>query len=234
MNCIGKSLRKFSLASFVILLPGFYCTLTNPAESSSSGGTGSEIVGTATHDSSDMKKRTVSKVVNANTFVPVIGGDVFCYQRSFLPDTAWARSGALPRVHTDSAGGFVITDAPPGEVVVEANDGMGNSLAQTINVAHDSTRYDIGVLAVKKTGAITIQAQTKLPGRVRFYVGVKGTRLVVRGSQTNIDVKLDNVPCGMSHTISVRVYEPIHFSYDIPDISVSPAVTRTLDAFQIK
>jgi hypothetical protein len=227
----GHGLRPWLLTLFCT---GLFCTLTGPSQSSSSGGTGSEIVGNAAYDSSAMKKCRVVAALPGAAFLPVVAGNVYCYQRSFVPDTAWSRSGTFPRVRTDSTGAFIITDAPPGEVVVEAADGMGNSLVKTITIDRDSTRYDIGVFAVKKTGAITIQAQTKLPGRVRFYVGVKGTRLVVRGSQTNIDVKLDNIPCGIPHTISIRVFEPIKFSLDIADISIAPSVTQALQAFQIK
>jgi hypothetical protein len=137
-------------------------------------------------------------------------------------------------VRTDDDGGFVIEDAPPGEVVVEVGDGQGNSYATTVNVDRDSAKYRVGVLPVKKTGALTIKALTNLPGRVRFYVGVKGTRLVVRGSQAGVEVRLDNVPCGMAHTVSIRVYEPISFSMDISDVAVSSAVTKALGTFQIK
>ncbi len=229
-----KATVKFAALAAFIVLTGLLCTLTGPTQNSASGGTGSEIVGTAAYDSSGAKKCLAVKAVNPTTLLPVIGGNVFCYQRSFVPDTAWAGSGVLPRVHTDSTGAFRITDAPPGVVVVEANDGMGNSLVKTVDIDRDSARYSIGVLSVKETGSISIQAQTKLPGRVRFYVGVKGTRLVVRGNQTNIDVKLDNVPCGIPHTISIRVYEPIYFALDISDVSIIPSTTQVLQAFQIK
>lgn len=217
-----------------LLIVGFYCTLNGPEQTTRSGGTGSEIIGTASYDSSAMGKSHTVKIVNAATLIPVISGNVFCYQRSAVPDTDWVRSGDLPRVRTDSIGGFIIEDAPPGEVVVEANDGKGNSIVKTVTIDRDSAKYYLGTFAVKKTGAITIKALTQLPGRVRFYVGVKGTRLVARGSQTGIDVTLDNIPCGIDHTISIRVYEPISFSLDISNVSVSSAVTNALEPFQIK
>jgi hypothetical protein len=210
------------------------CAPIGPSERAASGGTGSEIVGTAVYDSTAMGKCLAVKAFNAGAIFPVISGNVFCYQREYVPDTNWVTSGPLPRVRTDSAGIFHIKDAPSGEVVVEANDGKGNSVVHTVTVDKDSAIYPIGVLTVKKTGAITIQAKTQLPGRVRFYVSVKGTRLVVRGSQTNVDIKLDNIPCGIQHTVSVRVYEPIYLALDIPNISVSSAATKALEAFQIK
>jgi hypothetical protein len=232
MPRIGRLYIKTLL--IFLLAFGFSCTLNGPEQTSQSGGTGSEIIGTAAYDSSGMGKSIAVKLVNAATMIPVISGNVFCYQRSAVPDTNWVRSGDSPRVRTDSDGGFVIEDAPPGEVVVEANDGKGNSSVTTVNIDRDSTKYPIGVIAVKKTGAITIKALTQLPGRVRFYVGVKGTRLVARGSQTGIDITLDNIPCDIVHTISIRVYEPISFSLDISNVSVSSTVTKALGSFQIK
>ena len=234
MKLIKRNARLlFTAVSLFLCAIGLYCSLTEP-ESASSGGTGSEIVGAAAHDSSAAAKCLVIASPRSSALFPVKFGNVFCYQRSKVPDTGWAQTAALPRVRTDSAGGFVITDAPPGEVVVEANDGMGNSIVQTVTIDRDSAVYPIGVLIVKKTGAITIQAKTQLPGNVRFYVGVKGTRLIVRGNKTDVDITLENIPSGIAHTISIRVYEPIYFALDIPDISVSPAVTRILDPFQIR
>jgi hypothetical protein len=87
---------------------------------------------------------------------------------------------------------------------------------------------------VKKSGSISVQAQTKLSGRIRFYIGIKGTRLVARGSQTGVDVRLDNVPTGIVHTVSIRVYEPVTLSLDIPNVTVSPAINTVLAAIQIK
>jgi hypothetical protein len=212
----------------------FYCAFTGPSENASSGGTGSEIVGTAAHDSSAVGKCLAIASSQASGFFPVKFGNIFCYQRSRVPDTNWVQSAALPRVRTDSVGGFIITDVPPGEVVVEANDGMGNSIAHSIIIDRDSAVYPIGVLTVKKTGAISIRAKTQLPGNVRFYVGVKGTRLIVRGNKTDVDVTLENIPSGIPHTISIRVYEPIYFALDISDITVLTTATRILEPFQIQ
>jgi hypothetical protein len=229
---VKMTCRWLSIILFTVI---FQCTLTTePPPESSSGGTGSEIVGTAAYDSSAMGKIRIVKASSLSGLLPVISGNVFCYQRSLPPDTNWVQSAAMPRVYTDSVGGFIIKDAPPGEVVVEANDGSGNSIAQTVNIDKDSAVYQIGILAIKKTGTIAIQAQTQLPGRVRFYVGVKGTRLVVRGTKTNVEVKLDNIPCGITHTISIRVFEPIKLEIDIPNITVSSSQTQILESFQIR
>jgi hypothetical protein len=217
---------------FILLVSIVSCTIA-PTNQTASGGTGSEIVGNAAHDSSALHK-VLAGGSTAASFIPVVSGNVFCYQRAFVPDTNWASAAAPTRARTDSGGGFIIQDAPPGEVMVEVNDGMGNSIVNTVSVFKDSTRYSIGTLVVKKSGSISVQAQTQLSGRIRFYVGIKGTHLVARGSQTGIDVRLDNVPTGIAHTVSIRVYEPVALSLDIPNVTVSPAKNTVLEAIQIK
>lgn len=225
--------RLFRL-TLVLFVSVFSCVTMAPTGQTASGGTGSEIVGNAARDSSALHKVISARTSAASFFIPVVSGNVFCFQRAFVPDTNWASAAALPRARTDSAGGFIIEDAPPGEVMVEVNDGIGNSIVNTISVLQDSTRYSIGTLVVKKSGSISVQAQTQLSGRIRFYVGIKGTHLVARGSQTGIDVRLDNVPTGIVHTVSIRVYEPVVLSLDIPNVTVSPSLNTVLGAFQIK
>ena len=218
---------------FILLVSIAGCAIA-PTSQTASGGTGSEIVGNAAHDSSALHKVIAASGSTAAAFIPVVSGNVFCYQKAFVPDTNWASAAATARARTDSGGGFIIQDAPPGEVMVEVNDGMGNSIMNTVSVLKDSTRYSIGTLVVKKSGSISVQAQTKLSGRIRFYIGIKGTRLVARGSQTGVDVRLDNVPTGIVHTVSIRVYEPVTLSLDIPNVTVSPAINTVLAAIQIK
>ena len=220
--------------TFFMLSTLLGCVMMGPSQQTSSGGTGSEIVGTAAHDTTGAPAGVFHRQSAASRLLPVIAGNVFCYQSAFVPDTNWARSPALPRARTDTAGFFSIKDAPPGLVMVEVNDGLGNAAIDTVSILKDSTRYELGALVINKTGAISIQAQTNLSGRVRFYVGVKGTHLVVRGSQTGVAVRLDNIPCGMPQTVCIRVYEPIPFSMDIPNITVSQAATTILETFQIQ
>jgi hypothetical protein len=222
-----------SILAFLIFAIITGCTLSEPQ--TAQGGTGSEIVGKAQEpDSSGTSKACAIRATYARTGLPVIVGNVFAYPRLFIPDTAWATLGALPRVRTDDSGYFRIEDAPPGEVVVEANDGSGNGITHSVNVDKDSTTYDIGVLTVQKSGAIKLQATTSLPGNVRFYVGVRGTRLVVRGTQTGVDLVLDDVPSGSGYTVNIRVFEPVSLSADIPNVSVSAGLTTVLETFVIK
>lgn len=203
------------------------------APSDDTGGTGSEIVG-KTEDSSGAHKNARLPKLMAAIGVPVIGGRIFVYPRNFIPDTAWATRGAIPRVFTDTAGMFRVEDVPHGIVVVEGNDGNGNGIVTTVNVDKDSTTYDAGVLYLQNTGAITIQAHTSLPGLVRFYVSVEGTRCVARGTLADVDITLGDIPSGIVHTINVRVYQPIQLEKNFTGITIPVGGIAALPALIIQ
>lgn len=196
------------------------------------GGTGSEIVGKAEYPDSTASHKRFALAASAG--LPVVLGRVFVYPSSFVPDTSWATVGAPPRVYSDSTGAFHIYDVPHGPVIVEVNDGSGKGAKDTVTIDRDSTLYDIGVLDLVPTGSAKIQAQTSLPGRVRFYISVMGTRLTVRGNQAGIDVVLSDIPAGADYTVSIRVYEPVSFTLDIPNVSISAGVTTALQTFIIQ
>jgi hypothetical protein len=208
------------------------CIALGPSEEQ--GGSGSEIVGKAVYPGSGTLCKIGGSEATSALPLPVVLGSVFCYTRSFIPDTSWASAGVLPRAYTDSLGTFHLLDVPRGKVVVEAADGNGMGKTQTITIDRDSTVFDIGTLTVARTGGVSIQAHTQLAGRVRFYMSVMGTRCIVRGSAANIDIVLDNIPVGIPHTINIRVYEPIPLNLNIPDVVVPVGGTRILDAFEIK
>jgi hypothetical protein len=65
-------------------------------------------------------------------------------------------------------------------------------------------------------------------------VSVRGTRLVARGNQSDVDVTLENVPVGISHTVTIRVFEPMHLEMDIPVDTLVSGVTKVLQPFQIQ
>jgi hypothetical protein len=198
------------------------------------GGSGSEIVGKAEYpDSGSLYKK--SGLAIARTIpIPVVLGNVFCYTRSFIPDTTWASNSALPRAYTDSLGIFHLLDVPRGEVVVEASDGNGMGFVKTIPIDRDSSLFDIGTLTVAPTGGVSIQAHTQLTGRIRFYVSIKGTRCIARGTAADVAITLANIPIGIPHTVNIRVYEPVKLELNFTDIVVQSAAIRVLDAFEIK
>jgi hypothetical protein len=212
------------------------CFSSGPSGQSASGGTGSEIVGKAEYPdtSAGMYKDRSLGSVTFNTFFPLVSGSIFVYPRSFVPDTSWAAVGAIPSAFTDDSGNFRAKDVPRGEVVVEASDGKGKGLVRSIVIDRDSTEYSVGVLPLMQNGAIKIQAHSLVPGRVRFYVSVRGTRLVVRGNQSDVDVTLENVPVGISHTVTIRVFEPMHLEMDISVDTLVSGVTKILQPFQIQ
>ena len=209
----------------------FGCVMLGPSEEQ--GGSGSEIVGKAEYSDSGALCKSSGSAITRALPIPVVLGNVFCYTRSFIPDTSWV-SGAPPRAYTDSMGFFHLLDVPRGEVVVEANDGNGMGIVKTITIDRDSSLFDIGTLTVAKTGGISIQAHTQLAGRIRFYVSVKGTRCIARGTAADVDIMLENIPVGIPDTINIRVYEPVRLELNIPDIEVPSGAIRVLEAFEIK
>ena len=223
---------RWLLLTAVILAAGFFGCVMGPSEEQ--GGSGSEIVGKAEYPDSGILCKNSARGSMPVPPIPVVRGPVFCYTRSFIPDTSWVSAGALPRANTDSLGDFHLLDVPRGEVVVEAADGKGMSIIKTININRDSSLFDIGTLTVAKTGGISIRAHTQLSGRIRFYVSVMGTRCIARGTAADVDITLDNIPTGIPHTINIRVYEPVQLVLNYTDINVTSAATMVLEAFEIK
>jgi hypothetical protein len=221
-------------ACFCALL--FGCFSSGPTGQSASGGTGSEIVGTAEYPDTAArahKSRLLRSLTSKNSF-PLVSGSVFVYPRSFVADTSWATIGAIPSAFTDDSGNFRAKDVPRGEVVVEASDGKGKGLVRSVVIDRDSTVYSVGVMPLEQNGAIRIQAHSLVPGKVRFYVALRGTRLVVRGNQSDVDVTLENVPVGISHIVTIRVFEPIYLEMDISVGAIVSGVTNVLQPFSIQ
>jgi hypothetical protein len=212
------------------------CFSLSPTQhQSSTGGTGTEILGKAEYpDTTGLTKRLAPGSLSAKAALPVILGKVFVYPKTYLPDTSWFRLGAPPRVYTNDSGGFRIMDAPRGPIIIEVNDGSGKGTSKEWNVAQDSTTYDVGTLTVAPTGSISIQATTSLPGRVRFYVAVCGTRLVVRGDQAGINITMGDVPAGTGYVINVRVYEPVYLEFNVSNVNVSAGLNTILQSFTIQ
>jgi hypothetical protein len=223
MDCLLSLMVIVSVCAFI-----YGCIAMGPSEEQ--GGSGSEIVGNAEYgDSGGVSKNSASALP-----IPMISGKVFCYTRTFIPDTSWASIGAVPRAYTDSSGIFHLLDVPRGEVVVEANDGKGMGYVKTITIDKDSSVFDIKTLTVQKTGGVSIQAHTQLPGRIRFYVSIQGTRGIARGTQADVDISLSDISIGIPYTINVRVFEPVKMEFNVPNIVVPAGGIRILDAFEIR
>jgi hypothetical protein len=228
-----KSEILIVLLLFVTLLI-FRCGFGGPTQSGS-GGTGTEIIGTAEYSDDGGASKTLAQgSVRARTALPVIAGKVFIYPRFSVPDTSWSRIGALPEVYTGDNGEFHILNPPKGEVMIEVNDGSGKGSSKSWNVEQDSVIYRIGVLKVAPTGGISIQALSSLSGRLRFYVGICGTRFIARGDQTGVNVTLTDIPQGTGYVINVRVFEPVFYEFNISNVSISAGTTTVLNAIQIR
>ncbi len=212
------------------------CFSTGPEEQAG-GGSGSEIVGTAQYeDSSGQTKRLASAQRSARTAgLPVVLGGVFAYPKSFVPDTSAATTPLLPKVYTNSSGGFRVTGVGAGIYVLEVNDGSGKGVAKSVTIPADSTVVDAGTVVVQETGAIQLSVQFSVPGSALYYISLKGTRLVARGTSAGIDLTIGDVPSGVEHTVNVRVFSPSSAagSYDVATVTVSPGLTTILSAITI-
>ena len=226
--------RLVPLLALVFGLTFAGCFSTGPEEQAS-GGSGGEIVGTAQHE--DTTQGSPKRLASARSAsgLPVVLGSVFAYPKSFLPDTSAATIAILPKVYTDSTGAFRVTGVGAGTYVLEVNDGSGKGVAKNVNIPADSTVVDVGTVVVKQTGAIQLSVQFSAPGSPLYYVSLKGTRLVARGTSAGIELTIDDIPSGVEHTVNVRVYSPseVAGSYDVATVTVSPGVTTALNAITI-
>ena len=228
----GLAFLFAALATIAVIFTAAGCITLGPSEEQ--GGSGSEIVGNVEYSDTSADTQAACLSQGGAIRFPVVLGNVFCYTRTFIPDTSWAAHGASPRVFTDSMGFFHLFDVPRGDVVVEANNGNGWGIVKTITIDRDSSRFDIGTLTVAKTGGVSIQAHSQLPGNVRFYMSVKGTRCIIRGSKTDMAVVLENIPTGIPHTVNIRVFEPIPMELNFSGITIPEGGVRMLDDFEIK
>jgi hypothetical protein len=146
MNSLTHALLRSRRVRIPWLLPaalalaaGFSGCVMGPSEEQ--GGSGSEIVGKAEYpDSGSLCKNSGSAITRALP-VPVVLGNVFCYTRSFVPDTAWASAGALPKAYSDSLGFFHLLDVPRGEVGAYAAFRKNQVLCERTGNALHRARY---------------------------------------------------------------------------------------------
>jgi len=222
--------RLLAFCVLAIVLAGTGCFTTGPSDDqNASGGSGSEIVGVAAYPESQDSGTQKSRGPGTLHGLPVALGPVFIFPRFSLPDTGAVVSGTLPSAYTDDEGRFRIRNVPAGTHVLEVNDNGQMGIARSITVPADSQTIDIGVLTVDTTAGVRIRVNTDLQGNLRYYLSVRGTRLVARGTQKGVDLLLDDIPTGISHTITVRIYEPLYQSFDIEEVELVPGEILELD-----
>jgi hypothetical protein len=188
-------------------------------QQASDGGSGSEVTGTARYaDSGSSGKVRVSD--NA-AWLPVISGMVYMYPKTFEPDSSMISGNQTPKAYTGNDGSFLISHVPIGVYVVEVADGHGKAKSREVTVPDDSMVIDAGVFILESVGRIKFHVNIDLPGEVLYYVYLEGTRHVMKGTQSGIDMVLDGIPSGVTYTLTVRMVKPIPGSVSIEDVRVS-------------
>jgi len=103
-----------------------------------------------------------------------------------------------------------------------------------VDVYADSVTIDIGEVAVEPSAALQFTVDVTLPGEIEFYVSLKGTRLIIQGTQNNLALVMDDVPAGVSHTVHVRVVKPVQTEVSIGPISVVAGIMTVVDKITIQ
>lgn len=218
-----------AVALFITITVNCFGSDPGPAESTSSiGGTGSEVVGVVNYpDSSQgVKKRTFGVAL-----LPMKGAKVFIHPRNFLPNINQAEDIAYG--YTNSDGTFRISKVVPGEHMVYINDGSGMAVATLINVPSAIGTIDCGTLLSQKTASVQTQYQGTMPGSVLFYISLRGTGLLVRCTERNLNTVLSNIPTGpgVAYTLTVRMYEPFRKSREFSIPALNPGELFPMQPF---
>ncbi len=202
----------------------------SPTQQASGGGSGSEIVGVAQYPDSTNggAKQRVSPVP-----FPVVGAPVFVFPKTSVPDTGWFERPPSPKVVTDEDGSFRVLDIPRGELYLEISDGIGNSRIRKVENFVDSQVIDIGVVDLRESGGANVTIKSLLPSTPVYYIGVKGTRFILRRSDADLDLRFDRLPSGEPLTLNIRVVSPVRFSTDLQPFRLSPNEVFTMPKVEI-
>lgn len=203
------------------------CTVVTSNEDSSTGGTGSEVVGVVEYpDSSATAKRLNGERVR---FVPLIDGGVFINPRDYLAEPG--HGGEKSKTTTESDGSFRIENVVSGDHLLYVRDNSGNAVAYAFTARGDEQeRINLGTLYAKKTAGVSIQYTGNIPGDVLFYIDVKGTGIQMSCSNRNLTVTLGSIPTGIDHTITVRLKKPVNNDYEFGPIALIPGVVTALQS----
>lgn len=211
----------------IVLAAITFCTALAPNETSSIGGTGSEVVGVVeSPDSSG----TAKVKIGASPSIPVIGGAVFINPRTYLAPTDQAQEKSITTTRND--GSFSIKNVQPGNHLLYVRDNAGNAVAALVSVSPDEEVVDLGKLTVRKTAGVSIAYNGTIPGDVLFYLDVRGTGLQLKCTSRDLDVTLDKIPTGIEHVISIRILKPIERGYDLAPMNLLPSVISKLESIR--
>jgi hypothetical protein len=224
-----RPIRIFiSCVAIGVLAGSLLCTMMEPNDSSSIGGTGSEVVGVVKYPDSTGAAKVKFGALPA--FMPVENGSVFINFSNYLADTS--KGTEVSATTTGADGFFKISNVLPGEHIVYVRDNGGNAVSATVNVPAESTTIDLGTLVVRKTAGVAIQYNGTAPGDVLFFIDVRGTGLQLRCTSRDLKVTLDKIPTGadVKYTITIRMFKPVVRGYDLPRINLLPDMIETLES----
>lgn len=199
------------------------CTMMPPNEHSSTGGTGSEVVGVVNYPdsgSATAKRKSLP--------IPLIDGCVIMNPFDYLADTG--NTSEEVKTYTDSDGSFLVESVLPGEHIVYIRDNKGYAIARRFTVREGQERVDLGVLHARKTAGVSVEYTGPNPGNVLFFIDVEGTNLQVKCSGGNVKATLEGIPIGTAYTVVVRMYRPVKKAYRFPSIELSAGITSVLEA----
>ncbi len=218
------------LSVLIFVMVWFLLAGCSPTQQASGGGSGSEIVGVAQYPDSTTggAKRRVFPVP-----FPVVGAPVFVFPKTSVPDTGWFGRPPSPKVVTDEDGSFRVLDIPRGELYLEISDGSGKSRVRKVENFVDSQVIDIGVVDLRESGGANLTINSMLPSTPVYYIGVKGTRFILRRSNADLDLSFDRLPSGEPLTLNIRVVSPVQFSTDLQPFRLSPNEVLTMPRVEI-
>lgn len=216
------------LVAGALLAAALHCAMVSPNESSSIGGTGSEVVGVVEYpDSSAAAKR--SHQFSKQGFA-LAGGSVFINPRGYLAKPSGASEER--NTTTNDSGFFRIKNVQGGEHFIYIRDSRGNSVAHVVSVPDEPRTIHIGKLIARENSGVSIAYTGPAPDKVLFYIDVEGTNIQLKCERRNVSFTLDGIPTGedIKHTIIIRMYQPVERSYEFPAINLLPGVIEILQS----
>lgn len=216
-------LRLFPVLALAVLVS---CFGTAPSQSSSIGGSGSEVVGVVKYpDSSTSNEKSLARGLSG---LPLSGCNVFIHPTTFLADYG---VDDIPVTKTENDGFFRISKIRPGKHFVYIKDSAGNGVLRQITISDDSITINLGHLLAEKTAGAQIQYNGTASGDVFFYVSVRGTGLTVLCTDRGVFARLTEicVDPDVDYMFTIRMEKPFNTGYDIDKIRLQPGKIITLN-----
>ena len=203
------------------------CTTIEPDETTSIGGTGSEVVGVVEYPDSGEVEKVRAGLHNAP--LPVIDGPVFINPENYLADTGSASEQAVAWTRND--GSFVIRNVKTGTHIIYIRDNGGKAIAHRVTVHENEARVDVGTLYAKPTSGVAIAYTGTTPGNVLFYIDIRGTGLQLRCASRDLQFTLDRIPVGTGYSVVIRLFKPLENGYEFSLENPIPGFITTLQSF---